>query len=71
MEDSKMYKKINVYVNKEYIFSTNRYKTCRDLKNHLRAVKHEIYEGLKPDNTIGTCYITINDYDKLICTYAK
>ena len=60
-----MYKKIDVYVNGKYEFSTNKYPSCKALKDHIRAVKHiEIA-------SIPTKYLTVNDYDKLICRYAK
>lgn len=60
-----MYKKIDVYVNGEYKFSINKYRTCNELKDHIRAVKHiEIA-------SIPTKYLTVNDYDKLSCRYAK
>lgn len=60
-----MYKKIDVYVNGKYEFSTIKYPSCKALKDHIRAVKHiEIA-------SIPTKYLTINDYDKLSCRYAK
>ena len=58
-----MYKKIDVYVNGEYKFSTNKYKTCSQLRNHIRAVKHIIINGNE--------HLTIYDYDKLRVCYAK
>lgn len=61
-----MYKKIDVYVNGVYQFSTKAYKTCQELKKHIREVKHiEIASVPKPR------YLTVYDYDKLICRYAK
>lgn len=60
-----MYKKIDVYVNGKYEFSTNKYPSCKALKDHIRAVKHiEIA-------SIPTKYLTVYDYDKLNCRYAK
>lgn len=58
-----MYKKINVYVNGEYKFSSSKYRTCKELKNHIRAVKR-IY--IEPHGYLDVC-----DYDKLIVRYAK
>lgn len=60
-----MYKKIDVYVNGSYEFSTNRYRTCKELKDHIRAVKHITIAN------IHTKYLTVNDYDKLSCRYAN
>ena len=60
-----MYRKIDVYVNGEYKFSSNRYPTCKALKDHIRAVKHiEVASVPEP------YYVTVNDYDKLVCRYA-
>lgn len=60
-----MYKKIDVYVNGIYQFSTNSWPSCKALKEHIRAVKHiEIA-------SIPTKYLTVNDYDKLNCRYSK
>jgi len=60
-----MYKKIDVYINGVYQFSSNRYKTCKELKNHIRAVKH-IQVASMPIK-----FITVYDYDKVVCRYAK
>lgn len=60
-----MYKKIDVYINGIYQFSSNRYKTCKELYNHIRAVKH-IQIASMPIK-----FITVYDYDKVVCRYAK
>ena len=60
-----MYKKIDVYVNGSYEFSTNRYRTCKELKDHIRAVKRIYIESI-PARWLEVC-----DYDKLRCRYAK
>jgi ATP-dependent helicase/DNAse subunit B len=61
-----MYKKIDVFVNGLYEFSTTHYPTIEALKKHIREVKHiEIASIPKPR------YLTVYDYDKLICRYAK
>lgn len=54
-----MYKKIDIYINGVYTFSTNKYKTCREVVDHLRAVKHIMVAS------IPNKYITIYDYDKI------
>ena len=60
-----MYRKIDVYVNKKYQFSSNKYPTCKALKDHIRAVKHiEIA-------SIPVKYLTVNDYDTVVCKYSK
>ena len=60
-----MYKPIEVFVNGVYQFTTKAYRTCLELKNYLRAVKHiEIA-------SIPTRYLTVYDYDKITCRYAK
>lgn len=54
-----MYRKIDVYINGNYVFSTNKFKTCKDVIKHVRAVKHlEIA-------SIPTKYITVYDYDTI------
>ena len=60
-----MYKKINVYINGVYEFSTNRYRTCKDCIRTLRATKHiEVA-------SIPTRFLTIYDYDTIRATYAR
>ena len=60
-----MYRKIDVYVNGEYQFSTRKYPSCKDCLKHIRAVKHlEIA-------SIPTRYLTVYDYDKVKVVYAK
>ena len=58
-----MYKKIDVYVNGEYKFSSNQYRTCKELKNRIRADKRIF---IAPHGYIDVC-----DYDKLVVRYAK
>lgn len=59
-----MNRKIRVYINGNYEFTTTRYKTQKELKNHIRAVKHIEIASL-PQNR----YITVCDYDKIRCEY--
>ena len=61
-----MYKKIDVYVNGVYEFSTNHYKTCKDVVRHIRAVKHICIASVPHDR-----YITVCDYDKVVAHYSK
>lgn len=61
-----MYRKIDVFINGEYAFSSNSYRTCKELKNHIREVKH-IEVASVPKNK----YIIVNDYDKLVVKYGK
>ena len=60
-----MYKKIDVYVNGEYKFSSQKYRSCKELKDHIRAVKRIYIESI-PSYWLDVC-----DYDKLIVRYAK
>lgn len=59
-----MYKKINIYVNGRYEFSTNRYKTCKEAVKDLRATKHIRIASLPKDR-----FLTIYDYDKIRASY--
>lgn len=61
-----MYRKIDVFVNGVYEFSTNHYRTCRDVVRHIRAVKHICIASVPNDR-----YITICDYDKVVARYSK
>lgn len=61
-----MYRKIDVFVNGVYEFSTNHYRTCRDVVRHIRAVKH-LCVGSYPDYR----YISVCDYDKVVARYSK
>ena len=60
-----MHRKIDVYVNGEYQFSTNRYASCKECKDYIRAVKHLEIMSIPPR------YLTVNDYDKLKVVYSK
>lgn len=61
-----MYRKINVYVNGEYKYSTNRFENCKKAVKELRTTKHIIIASLpKPE------YLTIYDYDKVTAKYAN
>lgn len=60
-----MYKKINVYINGEYAFSTNKYPSCKSVVNEIRARKHlEIA-------SIPNKYMTVYDYDVVKAVYDK
>lgn len=61
-----MYRKINVYINGEYKFSTTHYRTLRDAVKHIRAVKH-IMIASTPTNQ----WLTVYDYDKVKAVYAN
>ena len=61
-----MYRKIDVFVNGVYEFSTNHYRTCRDVVRHIRAVKRIRIASLPHDR-----YITVCDYDKVVARYSK
>lgn len=61
-----MYPKINVYVNGIYKFSTNKYRTCKEVLEHIRAVKH-----LRIASVPGDEYLTVYDYDRLRVVYDK
>lgn len=58
--------KIKVYINGEYKFTSTRYNTIKQLKEHLRAVKHIIIASIPTDE-----YLTIYDYDRIHCEYIK
>ena len=61
-----MNRKIDVYVNGVYEFSTTQYKTCKEVVNHIRAAKHLVIASV-PENK----YLTVYDYDTIRATYAK
>lgn len=61
-----MYDKIDVFVNGKYCFSTNQYRTCKEVLAHIRAVKH-ICIASAPKNK----YVTIYDYDKVTARRSK
>lgn len=60
-----MHKKIDVYVNGEYQFSTTQYRTLRDVIRHIRAANHIMIASLPPK------YLTVYSYDKVKAVYAK
>lgn len=60
-----MYKKIDVYVNGKYEFSTNRYKTCKEAIKEIRATKHITIASIPEDR-----YLTVYDYDNVKAVYA-
>ena len=59
-----MYKKINVYVNGKYAFSTNRFRTCKEAIKEIRATKHIAIASIPT-----TRYLTVYDYDTLRASY--
>ena len=59
-----MYRKIDVYVNGVYQFSTNHYRTLRDVIREIRAVKHLQIAS------IPSRYLTVYDYDTIKAVYA-
>ena len=59
-----MYRKINVYVNGVYQFSTNHYRTLRDVIREIRAVKH-LQIARIPNR-----FLTVYDYDIVKAVYA-
>ena len=61
-----MNRKINVYVNGIYEFSTTQYENCKQVVNHIRATKHLVIASV-PENR----YLTVFDYDTIRATYAK
>lgn len=54
-----MYKKIDVFINGKYHFTTSKFKTAADLVRYIRAVKH-LYIA-----DIPARYLTVYDYDKV------
>lgn len=59
-----MYKKIRIYVNGCYEFSTHQYKTCKEAVKDLRA-KHCIRIASVPKDRL----LTIHDHDKIRASY--
>lgn len=57
-----MYRKINVFVNGAYEFSTNAYESCTELIKEIRARKHL--------GIVNGRYLTVYDYDTLRAKYA-
>ena len=60
-----MGKAIRVYKNKEYIYTTNEFKTCKEAVEDCRSRK-EIKVSSIPDYVI-----TINESDKIIARFKK
>ena len=58
-----MNKTIRVYINGIYIFSTNKYKTCKECIKDIRNTKH-LYITSIPDR-----YITVYEYDRVKASY--
>ena len=60
-----MYKKINVYKNGKYIYSTTRFKTCREAVEDCKSNK-EIKVISIPDYVV-----TIGENDKITARFSK
>lgn len=58
-----MYRKINIYINGEYVFTTSKYKNCKVAIQEIRNTKH-LYIASIPGR-----YITVYDYDKIRAAY--
>ena len=61
-----MYRKIDIYINGVYEFSTNIYPTCKQAIKEIRAKKHIEIASI-PKNR----FITVYDYDKISAHYVK
>lgn len=61
-----MKRAIRVYINGEYEFTTNKYRTQKELKKDLRNTKHIVIASLPKDR-----YLTIYDTDKIHCEYKE
>ena len=59
-------KKIRLYVNKEYIATSNNYPTVQAFIDKVREDGFITYQGLKDDGTLGTIKKEIKPEDKLI-----
>lgn len=61
-----MYKKIDVYVNGIYQYTTTKFKRCKDAIRDARQTKHIIIASV-PKNK----YLTIYDYDKVTAHFSR
>lgn len=61
-----MYRKIDIYINGIYAFSTNKYKTCKEAIKEIRNKKH-----LEIASIPQSRYMTVYDYDTIRAKYAK
>ena len=59
-------KKIRLYVNKEYVATSNNYPTVQAFIDKVREDGFITYQGLKDDGTLGTIKKEIKPEDKLI-----
>lgn len=59
-------RKIDVYINGVYEFSSTQYKSCKELVNHVRAVKHITIASVPAPRNI-----TVYDYDTIRAVYAR
>lgn len=59
-----MYRKIDIYVNGVYQFSTTHYRTLRDVIREIRAAKHLMIAS------VPNRYLTVYDYDTVKAVYA-
>lgn len=58
-----MYRKIDVYINGVYEYSTNKFKKCKDAVKEARNIRHiEIA-------SIPNRYITIHNNDKIVAKF--
>ena len=60
-----MKRKIRVFINGEYQFTTTHFRTIADVIRHIRAVKH-----LDIASAPNHKYLTVYDYDKIRGVYA-
>ena len=60
-----MYKKIDVYVNGVYQYSTTKFRTCKDAVKEARGTQHLVIAS------VPTRYLTIYDYDKVTARYSN
>ena len=64
-------RKINIFLNGDYICSTNRYKTCKTALNVIRTRGFIEYAGANWSKTRVMDKRVINDQDKLTAHFEK
>lgn len=59
-------KKIRLYINKQYIYTSTSYKTCREFKNSVEKDGFVKWASI-PENG----YYKLQPEDKIICRFVK
>lgn len=71
MGEGKNTRKIDLYINGDYVCSSTRYSRTSDFVNKVKEAGKVTYSGMKPNGSLGDVTVTIKDSDKVTARFAE